>query len=37
MEGLTKGLSEPDLGELDTSGFDERVAQGDVSGGGGGW
>ena len=35
MEGLTKGLSEPDLGELDTSGFDGG-SLGDVSGGGGG-
>jgi hypothetical protein len=35
VEGLTKGLSEPDLGELDTSGFDGG-SLGDVSGGGGG-
>jgi hypothetical protein len=33
MEGLTKGLSEPDLGELDTSGFDGG-SLGDFSGGG---
>ena len=35
MEGLTKGLSEPDLGELDASGFDGG-SLGDFSGGGGG-
>ena len=35
MEGLTKGLSEPDLGELDASGFDGGSLS-DFSGGGGG-
>ncbi|MCX2931696.1 PE domain-containing protein [Mycobacterium sp. CVI_P3] len=35
MEGLTKGLSEPDLGKLDASGFDGG-SLGDFTGGGGG-
>lgn len=36
VQGLTEGLAEPDLGELDTSGFEPDSFSGLSSGGGGG-